>query len=207
MPFRVLGSVLLVFALVFSPTDSFAATNHDKKKAESYDGAFYLMTDGGIPEGPCFRVSGRVTATDFFDNLIRIDSDNAVPVFRRGNDVVTKFPDELQLLFVLRDYPCPLELQQTAAPTHLTREIVGALHLSLYWKHGVKLRPIPKVVSARSVIQPVAPYASDIPNLPERFEWAYEIVVPSADVPLTDSLVLIFRTADGHIAARVAARL
>jgi hypothetical protein len=31
--------------------------------------------------------------------------------------------------------------------------------------------------------------------------------VPAGDVPLTDSLVLIFRNAEGHIVARVAARL
>jgi hypothetical protein len=43
--------------------------------------------------------------------------------------------------------------------------------------------------------------------LPKRFIWSYEFGIPGAGVPLTDSLVLIFRTADGHIAARVAARL
>jgi len=40
-----------------------------------------------------------------------------------------------------------------------------------------------------------------------RFEWSYQLLVPSAGIPLTDSLVFIFRTNDEHIAARVAARL
>jgi hypothetical protein len=37
--------------------------------------------------------------------------------------------------------------------------------------------------------------------------WTYELAIPSAEVPVTDSLVLIFRTPDGRIAARVAARM
>jgi len=212
MRFRVFSSVLLAFALAFLPASAPAAGSREKKNVESYDGAFYLITDGGIPQGPCFRISGRVTAPNFFDDLKRFDYSDADSVFRRGNEVVTQFPDTLQLVFVLRDFPCPAELQQTATRTYLTRELVGSLRLSLYWKHGVEMRPIPKVISARSTVQPVTPYSPDAVNLPERFEWAYEIVVPSADVPLTDSLVLIFRmadgrTADGHMAARVAARL
>jgi hypothetical protein len=52
------------------------------------------------------------------------------------------------------------------------------------------------------------PYAVKLATeLPKRFEWSYQLAVPSKDVPLTDSLVLVFRTADGRIAARVAARL
>jgi hypothetical protein len=38
-------------------------------------------------------------------------------------------------------------------------------------------------------------------------EWDYELDVPSAGIPLTDSLVLIVRRDDGRIAARVAARM
>jgi hypothetical protein len=43
--------------------------------------------------------------------------------------------------------------------------------------------------------------------LPKRYLWSYELGIPSTGVPLTDSLVLIFRANDGHIVARVAARL
>jgi hypothetical protein len=40
-----------------------------------------------------------------------------------------------------------------------------------------------------------------------RFEWSYQLLVPSARVPLTDSLVFVFRTNEERVAARVAARL
>jgi hypothetical protein len=49
--------------------------------------------------------------------------------------------------------------------------------------------------------------AARIHNLPEQLEWAYEYVVPSAGVPLTDSLVLVLRDEENRIVARVAARL
>jgi len=49
--------------------------------------------------------------------------------------------------------------------------------------------------------------AAQAHNLPEKFEWSYEYTVPSAGVPLTDSLVLVLRDADNRIVARVAARL
>ncbi len=43
--------------------------------------------------------------------------------------------------------------------------------------------------------------------LPEKLSWSYEFAVPSADVPLGDSLVLVMKTEDNRIAARVAARM
>ena len=51
-------------------------------------------------------------------------------------------------------------------------------------------------------------YAVDLAaELPERFEWEFEFDVPSDGVPVTDSLVVILRAPDGHIAARAAARM
>jgi hypothetical protein len=85
---------------------------------------------------------------------------------------------------------------------------MSAMKLSLYWKHGVDLRPIERVTEKDFAVVPVVPYAANLASeLPKRFEWSYEWAVPSAGVPLADSLVLVFRTPDGRIAARVAARM
>jgi hypothetical protein len=82
------------------------------------------------------------------------------------------------------------------------------MRLSLYWKHGVDLRSAGKVAVLRFSVDPLQPYATSLAaELPKRFLWSYEFGVPAGGVPLTDSLVLIFRTPDGHLAARVAARL
>jgi hypothetical protein len=86
--------------------------------------------------------------------------------------------------------------------------MMDGLRLSIYWKHGVQLRPV-KNIQVRSVrVDRIRPYAASLAEeLPRRYEWSYELVVPSAGVSLSDGLAFVFRTPDGRIAARVAARL
>jgi hypothetical protein len=177
------------------------------KSIWNYDGGIVLITDGSIPEGPCFRISGRVTAPNFFDNLKRINNDSG-SIFRRGNETLTVFPDQVMLAFIVYDHPCPSELQHTGPRAYLTRALMSSLHLYLYWKRGVELRPVASAEPKYFSVDPVLPYAAArARDLPEKLEWSYEFAIPSAGVPLTDSLVLILRTPDGHIAARVAARM
>jgi len=72
----------------------------------------------------------------------------------------------------------------------------------------VDLRPAKGMKEINSRVDRIAPYAASLAaELPARYEWSYELVVPSAGVSLSDSLAFIFRTPDGRIAARVAARL
>jgi hypothetical protein len=86
--------------------------------------------------------------------------------------------------------------------------MVGALRLGFYWKSGLKMRPVTGVVQGYSEIHRVLPYATESTSqLPEKYEWWFEFDLPSAGVPVTDSLVLIMRTPDNRIAARVAARM
>ena len=176
-------------------------------KIENYYGGVFLIGDGGIPNGPCFRVNGRVTSAGFFNELKSYDSDDGT-IFRLGTNEVTQFPDKVLLSLTIRDQPCSTGLQPVGTGVYLTQEAMGSLRLSLYWKHGVDLRPAGKVAVVHLSVEPIAPYAKELAaELPKRFIWSYEFGIPGAGVPLTDSLVLIFRTADGHIAARVAARL
>ena len=108
------------------------------------------------------------------------------------------------------DQPCPEQMEPESSRTYLTREQVSKLHLNLFWKRGVDLRPIDSVTTKYFNVQrraPYAPVAAAEPDVPEKFEWSYVFFVPSAGVPLTDSLVLIVRTPDDRIAARVAARM
>jgi hypothetical protein len=209
-----------VLAIVFACPSSFSQaagsarpkTVHGKT-IWNYDGGVYMVTDGGLPSGPCFRLNGRVTAPAFFDNLKRFDFDNADTIFRRGEEVVTEYPDEVLLEFFIQDHPCP-EMEQGIVSgvgrTYLTREQVSKLRLNLFWKRGVDLRPIDSVTTKYFAVQrraPYAPVAATDPSVPEKLEWSYVYAVPSAGIPLTDSLVLIVRTPDDHIAARVAARM
>jgi hypothetical protein len=210
-----------VLAIVFACPSSFSQaagtsrssgstkTSHGKS-IWNYDGGIYMVTDGGIPSGPCFRLNGRVTAPGFFENLKRFDFEDAETVFRRGTDVVTEYPDEVLLEFFFHDQPCPDQLNAKAARTYLTRDLVSKLRLNLYWKHGIDLKPVGRVAMKYFNVQrrvPYAPVAASDSEVPEKFEWSYVYAVPSSGIPLTDSLVLIVRTPDDRIAARVAARM
>lgn len=202
------ASIILAAALAVSvaaPVSS-GQPNHEKT-VWNYDGGLVLMTDGSLPQGSCFRLSGRATAPEYFTNLKRIDS-SVGTVLHRGHDVVTEFPEKLHLSFVMYDLPCENQIQQTATRVYLTRAMVGALRLRFYWKSGLKMRPVTGVVQGYSEIRRVLPYATESTNqLPEKYEWWFEFDLPSAGVPVTDSLVLIMRTPDDRIAARVAARM
>jgi hypothetical protein len=201
--------------LLFLACTASAQSSHDKKdkhdKQEkavwNYDGGIFLETDGSLPNGVCFRVAGRVTSANFFDNLKRFDEENGT-VYRRKTEAVTQFPDQVKLSFAVHDRSCSTGLQTVGTRTYLTREMMSTIQLSLYWKHGVDLQPVKKITEKNYSVETITPYATNLASeLPERFMWEYEMVIPSADVPITDSLVLIFRTPDGRIAARVAARM
>lgn len=185
-------------------------TKHAKPpdpKVENYFGGVFLVGDGGIPNGPCFHINGRVTSAEFFNQLKSYDTDDGI-VFRLGTEEVTQFPDKIVLSLSIRDQPCTMSLQAVGTGKYLTQETMSALKLTLHWKHGVDLRPAGKITVLHYSVDPIKPYATTLAaELPRRYTWSYEFGLPSAGVPLTDSLVLIFRTDNGHIAARVAARL
>jgi hypothetical protein len=173
----------------------------------NFDGGVFLETDGSLSDNTCFRLAGHMADKGFFDNLKRID-DNQGTRYLRGKEVVTEFPEHLKLLFVIHDQPCLSQVPDPKGRQYLTREMMSTLHLSLFWKRGVALRPAENFKVKFFSVEPIPPYATELAKeLPKRFQWAYELDIPSAGIPLSDSLVLIFRRDDGRIAARVAARL
>jgi hypothetical protein len=192
--------------LMLCSTPAFAGD----KSVWNYEGGLFAITNGSIPQGPCFRLAGRVTSGDFFDRLKRIDKASGT-IFRLGPENVENFPKQLTLTFVVRDWydqTCPSREENPEAPKSLTRAMMSSLHLYLYWKRGVELRPVENVERKYFAVKEVIPEAAArVHNLPQQLEWLYEYIVPSADVPLTDSLVLVLRDAENHIVARVAARL
>ena len=100
-----------------------------------------------------------------------------------------------------------MNLQATGARIHLTRAMVSELNLSLFWKRGLQLRPLLSYKPVDFSVHQISPVNPDAKDLPERLEWDYALEIQSSGVPLTDSLVMVIRSPDGHVAARVAARL
>jgi hypothetical protein len=201
-----LACLLIALALAFLAPTCVAGD----KTVWNYEGGLFVITNGSIPNGPCFRLAGRVTSGDFFDHLKRIDKESGT-IFRRGSDTVENFPDQLTLTFLVHDHydqTCPPREENPDAPKYLTRAMMSSLHLYLFWKRGVEMRPVENVERKYFAVREVIPEAvAQAHDLPEKLEWAYEYVVPSAGVPLTDSLVLVLRDQENHIVARVAARL
>lgn len=196
-------------ALVLSISAGPSSFSRDKT-VWNYEGGLFVITNGSLPNGPCFRLTGRVTSGDFFDHLKRFDRESGT-IFRLGSEEVQNFPKKLNLAFVVHDWydqTCPPRVEEAGAPKYLTREMMSTLHLYLYWKRGVEMRPVSDVQKVSFAVRPLIPFAAaQAHGLPEKLEWSYEYILPSAGVPLTDSLVLVLRTDDNHIVARVAARL
>jgi hypothetical protein len=206
----------VVFALLFFFSTGAGAsaqkTKHEKPEKHeqtiwNYDGGVFFVTDGSLPNGVCFRINGRMNSGDFFDGLKRIDTDRRT-FFQRGSEIVTHFPDAVIVFFSIRDEVCPAGVQQVGTRAYLTQKMMEDLRLSIYWKQGVDLHPVKDAKRMDSRVDRIQPYAAPLAaELPARYEWSYEFVVPSAGVSLLDSLAIVFRTPDGRIAARVAARL
>jgi hypothetical protein len=205
------AGLIIVGSLCLAPAASANQHKQGQHKHEktiwNYDGGVFFQTDGSLPNGVCFRISGWMNSQGFFDNLKRVDFEEST-IFRRGSETVTQFPESVIISFAVRDQSCPTVLQQVGTRAYMTQTMVDNLRLSIYWKHGVNLRPAKdsKLLNAR--VDHINPYATALAaELPPRYEWSYDLSVSSAGVPLSDSLVFVFRTPDGRIAARVAARL
>ncbi|HJZ62753.1 MAG TPA: hypothetical protein VKD70_00435 [Candidatus Acidoferrum sp.] len=179
---------------------------HVGRTVWNLEGGVFFATDGRIPNGACFRINGEVTDHVFFEKLKRIDDENGTK-YLRGTVAVTEYPPKLDVSILIHDVPCSFLLKdKTTEP--LTKEDVRNLRLRLFWKHGVELRPTARftepVMHIRELQPNITPEAND---LQKRYEWNLNFVLPSEGVPIEDSLVFVFESADGSVTARTSARL
>src|SRR5260370_4715232 len=206
---------VLTAALLFVPVSRASQAQQKPKKKEkpakkevlNFNGGIVFATEGELAQVTCFRLEGIATATGFFDDFKRIDDENGTE-YRSGQKVVTEFPEDLHVSFVMVDIPCKSQALEPGPRKYLTQEMMKSLRFSFYWKRGIELRHIDNLKRAAATAEPVEPYNTESKEeLPKRFRWFLDFTIPSASVPLTDRLVLIIRTPDGRKAARVAARL
>ncbi|HWZ55231.1 MAG TPA: hypothetical protein VNZ63_04115, partial [Verrucomicrobiae bacterium] len=101
--YKIAGVAFLIF-LGCAPGASLSQARRSKT-VWSYDGGVFFATDGSLPNGVCFRVSGEMNAAEFFDHLKRVDDEHGT-VFRRGPETVSEFPEALAVSFAIRDLPC-----------------------------------------------------------------------------------------------------
>jgi hypothetical protein len=178
-----------------------------KRTVWNLDGGVFFSSDGHLPNGSCFRLSGQLTAPNFFDGLRRVDTAESI-TYVLHEKVVTDYPVELFVTLHLLDFPCTVDLKETVVRPPLTREIMSTLRLNFYWKDGIAMRPVETSKRTGASVKRLTPYATDAANdLAPRFEWNYAFTVAGEGVPLTNDLVLVIETEDRKIAARVAARM
>src|SRR5260221_4342025 len=178
-----------------------------KRTVWNLDGGAFFITDGHLENGSCFRLSGNVTAPDFFNGLRRVDSDDGSTYFLR-NQVVTEFPGELFVTLHLLDAPCSADLRDTVVRPPITRELMSTLRWQFYWKDGVAMHQVEFSKRTTASITRLTPYSSDAEAAGEiapRFEWSYSFTIQSAGVPLSNNFVIIIESEDHKIAARTAA--
>jgi hypothetical protein len=198
--------ILAALLLACASNPALAQHKHDKT-VWNYDGGFLLSTDGIFPQGPCFRINGKMDHPDFFNNLRREDT-NSGTLFRRGNEIVTEFPAQMRLILQLYDLPCDGTLQHAATRVYLNRALLSTLRITFFWKRGMAQRPAPGISLTNVDAERVLPYATEhAAELPEKYEWYLDFAIPSGGVPVTDSLVIIFRDPKNQMIARVAARM
>jgi hypothetical protein len=178
-----------------------------KKQVLTFDGGVMFATEGSLSDLTCFRLDGRVTAPGFFDDFKRTDDESGTE-YRSNKEIVTEFPEELHMAFVMFDIPCKSQMAQPGPRKYLTQEMMESLRFSFYWKRGIELRHIENLRPPAATAEPIEPFNTESTEvLPKKYRWILEFDIPSAGVVLTDRLVLIIHTADGRRAARVAARL
>ena len=195
---------LLLFA---APLRSGCPDPPREKTVWNYDGGLQMVTDGTVPNGPCFRITGRLTSNDFFTNLRRVDSTSGT-FYKRGNDIVTDFPEQMHLSFLIYDHPCSYNIEDAGAHAYLTKALINTFKIGFSWKRGMEMRPARQVSLRKAEAHSLQPFAEGVAaGLPERYEWWFEFDVPSKDVPLTDSFVMVLYSVDNRVIARVAGRM
>ena len=92
--------------------------NHKPGKAIVWnlDGGVFFNTDGHLPNGSCFRLTGHMTAPDFFDDLRRFDTGDGT-TYKLHDKPVNTYPSELLLTVHLLDFPCTLDLKEPGSPS------------------------------------------------------------------------------------------
>jgi len=161
-------SATFAFLLLVIPSSAAGQQQHKpdkkekplKKQVLNFDGGILFATEGGFSELTCFRLDGRVTAPDFFDDFKRIDDENGTE-YRSGKEIVTEFPEELHVGFVMFDIPCKNQMAQPGPRQYLTQEMMKSLRFSFYWKRGIELRHIGNVKFAAATAELIAPFNTE----------------------------------------------
>jgi hypothetical protein len=133
-----------------------------------------------------FFISG-----DFFKELREHKTTNGIEFrAKKPKTIYVNFPDELLVDVVAHPHKCTAEMP----PPDYAAGLMEAPSFELAWKRGNETRP-------------VALFATEEHHHPLGFGWSYLLKVPSANIPLTDSLVIDVSLRKGLCHTRLIANL
>jgi hypothetical protein len=188
--------LLLSLLVVWLPLG--AAGDNDKRAFGKYvlAGVETIPVDYG-----CIDFVSWMSAKSFFEGMEWINSPQGV-VFSKDGKPVTEFPETLTL--TMRPYffwcssPEPLD-STPLSPVPLNLGSMKASQFDLFWKRGEEMRP---VVGYTVKIIPPSSFRESGTE-----QSMYEFKLPGKDVPLTDALVVVFKSRDKKPLFRIAARV
>jgi hypothetical protein len=141
--------------------------------------------------GHCWRMSASIVDSSLA-KLHKKRSGSGTE-FHRGKSVIDRFPDEVMVELTVTDCASPY-----AAP--VSRDILGSMQFSAEWRRGVEERPVSGLYVPRTRSRDGLPDSGDTVQV-------FELSIQSADVPLTDQLVLTISSPDGKKVAEFVAGL
>jgi len=142
-------------------------------------------------DGHCWRMSA--TIVDSSLAKLRKKRSASGTKFHRGKNVVERFPDEMMVELTVTDCTSPY-----AVP--VGRDILGAMQFAAEWRRGTEERPVGGLYVPRTRSGEGYPESHDTVQV-------FELSIQSADVPLTDQLVLTVSSSDGKKIAQFVAGL
>jgi hypothetical protein len=142
-------------------------------------------------DGHCWRMSA--TIVDSSLAKLRKKRSASGTEFHRGKNVIESFPDEVMVELTVTDCTSP-----NAVP--VGRDILGAMQFAAEWRRGTEERPVGGLYVPRARSRDGWPESRDTVQV-------FELSIQSADVPLTDQLVLTVSSSDGKKVAQFVAGL
>ena len=183
-------SWILCVVLLFLPLYQLCGVDQTEKPWRSTPDLSMGAQDVQL-DGHCWRMS----ATIMDSSLAKLRKKRSAggTEFHRGKNVIDRFPDEVMVELTVTDCTSPY-----AVP--VGRDILGAMQFAAQWRRGTEERPVGGLY---------VPHARSKDSWPESHDTVqvFELSIQSADVPLSDQLVLTVSSSDGKKVAQFVAGL
>lgn len=141
--------------------------------------------------GHCWRMSANIVDSSLAK--LRKKRSGSGTEFRRGKNVIERFPDEVMVEVSVTDCTSPY-----AVP--VSRDILSAMQFAAEWRRGTEERPVGGLYVPRTRSRDGLPESSDTVQI-------FELSIQSSDVPLSDQLVLTVSSSEGKKIAEFVAGL